>query len=104
MSDSKIHGKHAALRAKTIQMRPMRAELHTGRRWKWCGRWGWWLHCTLLHEQRGIWDVRRFVTNLDEACALLNIDADDWTWQPVLTEEVGDKESLWREYTPFLMF
>ena len=104
MSDSSIHSKPAALHAKTIQMRPVRAELRAGRRWKGWGKRGWWLHCSLLHEQRSTWHIRRFVTTLSEACALLNVREDDWTWQPVSSEEVPSKDFQQQEHVPFLMF
>lgn len=54
MSESSIQSKPAALlQVKTIQVRPVRTELRAGRRWKWWGKRGWWLRCSLLHEQRG---------------------------------------------------
>ena len=105
MSDSRINGKPVAqLQAKTIQLRPVRAELRSGRRWKWCGKRGWWLYCSLLHEQQGIYHIRRFVATFYEACALLNIHEDDWTWQQASPEETNDRESQQQEYIPFLMF
>jgi hypothetical protein len=92
------------LHAKTIQVRLVRAELRAGRRWKWWGRRGWWLHCSLLHGQPVTWHICRFVATLAEACALLNIQEDDWTWQAASPEEVRDKESQQKKYVPFLMF
>ncbi len=105
MSDARTNSVPLALlQAKTIQPRLLRAELCAGRRWKWCGKRGWWLHCSLLHEQAGTWYMRRFVATLSEACALLNIYEDDWTWQPVLPQEACDKQSQQQENVPFLMF
>jgi hypothetical protein len=104
MFDSRTNSKPAVpLRAKTLQLRPVGAELRAGRRWKWWGKRGWWLHCSLLHEQSGTWQIRRFAATLSEACALLNVYEDDWTWQPESVEEVSDKESQQKEYVPFLM-
>jgi len=93
-----------SLQAKTIQLRLLRAELHEDRRWKWCGKRGWWLHCSLLHEQGGALHLRRFVATVSEACAMLNIHEDDWTWLPALPQEAGEKQSKQQEYVPFLMF
>jgi hypothetical protein len=105
MFDSKTNSEPAVpLQAKTIQLRPVRTELRAGRRWKWCGNRGWWLYCSLLHEQSGAWQVRRFVATLSEASSLLNVHEDDWTWQPVSAEKASDKESQQQEYVPFLMF
>jgi hypothetical protein len=104
MSDSRTHGKPTALQAKTIQVRPVRAELRAGRRWKWWGKRGWWLRCSLLHERKGMWRARHFVATFAEACVLLNAHEDDWIWQPVSPEEAGDREPQQQEYVPFLMF
>ncbi len=104
MSESRAWSKHAELHAKTIQVRPVRAELYAGRRWKWWGKRGWWLHCSLLHEQSSTWHARRFVATLSEACALLRVQEDDWSWQAVSPEEALDKDSQRQEYIPFMMF
>jgi hypothetical protein len=104
MSDSRAHGKPTARQAKTIQVRSVRAELRAGRRWKWWGKQGWWLHCSLLHEQKGMWRVRHFVATFAEACVLLNVHEDDWTWQPVSPEEADAREPQQQGYAPFLMF
>jgi len=89
---------------KTIQLRLLRAELRAGPRWRWFGKRGWWLHCSLFHEQDGTLHIRRFVTTLSEACTMLNIHQDDWTWLPMLSQEACDKQSQQQEYVPFLMF
>ena len=93
-----------SLQAKTIQLRLLRAELRTGRRWNWWGKRGWWLHCSLLHEQDGACHMRRFVATVSEASAFLNIHEDDWTWHPVVPQEACDKQSQQQKYVPFLMF
>jgi hypothetical protein len=103
MSEARTQSKPAELHAKTIQVRPVRAELYAGRRWKWWGKRGWWLHCSLLHEQGGTWHIRRFVATLGEACALLYIQEDDWAWQAAPPREAPEKEPK-QEYIPFLMF
>jgi hypothetical protein len=92
------------LQAKTIQPRLLRAELHAGRRWNWCGKRGWWLHCSLLNEQDGTWHLHRFVTTLTEACTFLNIQEEDWTWQAVAPKPADDRLSRQQTYLPFLMF
>jgi hypothetical protein len=48
--------------------------------------------------------MRRFVATLSEACTLLNIHEDDWTWQPVALKAACDKPSQQQAYVPFLMF
>lgn len=105
MSDAKTNSMPLALlQARTIQQRLLRAELRAGRRWNWCGKRGWWLRCSFSHEQSGTWHMRRFVATLSEACMFLNIQEDDWIWQPVTPQEEGDKPSQPQEYMPFLMF
>ena len=104
MSESRAWSKPAELHAKTIQVRPVRTELRAGRRWKWWGKQGWWLHCSLLHEQRGTWHICRFVATVGEACALLHIQEDDWSWQAVSSEGELGRQSQRQEYVPFLMF
>lgn len=89
------------LQARTLQPRLLRFELRAGRRWTWCGKWGWWLHCSLLNEQDRIWHTRWFVATVAEACAFLNIQKDDWNWQEVAPKPACDKQ---QEYIPFLMF
>lgn len=81
----------ARLQAKTIQSRVLRAALCPGRRWTWCGKRGWWLHCWLLDEQEGTWHTRRFVASVAEACAMLHIHEEDWTWQPAVLKEAYDQ-------------
>ncbi len=103
MSTNSLPNFHS-LQARTIQQRLLRAELRAGRRWNWCGNRGWWLHCSLLHEQDGAFHMRRFVATVSEACTLLNIHEDDWTRQQVLPQEAYDKQSQQQEYVPFLMF
>jgi len=103
MSTNSLPNFHS-LQASTIQQRLLRAELRAGRRWNWCGKRGWWLQCSLLHEQDGAFHMRRFVATVSEACTLLNIHEDDWTWQQVLPQEACDKQSQQQEYVPFLMF
>jgi hypothetical protein len=105
MSDVKTNSvPPALLQAKTIQQRLLHAELRAGRRWNWCGKRGWWLLCSLLHEQCGAWHMCRFVATVSEACALLNIQEEDWTWQPVVPKTACDRQSQQPEYVPFLMF
>jgi hypothetical protein len=105
MSEARTRSKPAALlHAKTIQLRPVRAELRAGRRWKWWGKRGWWLHCTLLHEQHVIWHVCRFVATLAEASAFLNVHEEDWSWQAASSEEADGNEDQQQGYVPFLMF
>ena len=105
MSDARTNSVPLALlQAKMIQPMPLRAELRAGRRWNWCGKWGWWLHCSLLHEQAGTWYMRRFVATLSEVCTLLNIHEDDWTWQTALLQEACDKQSQQQAHVPFLMY
>ena len=103
MSTNSLPNIHS-LQAKTIQQRLLRAELRAGRRWNWCGKRGWWLHCSLLHEQDGTFHMRRFVPTVSEGCTLLNIHEEDWIWQSVLPQETCDKQSQQHEYVPFLMF
>ena len=94
----------AQLQARTIQVRLMRAELRPGRRWNWCGKRGWWLHCCLLNDQDGTWGLRRFVATVSEACTFLNIQQDDWEWQKVVSRPASNKSSQQQDYVPFLMF
>ena len=91
MSDTKTTNVPLALLYdKTIKHRRLCAELRPGRRWTWRGKRGWWLHCFPLHEQDGSWHKRRFVATLADACTLLHVHADDWTWQPVARSELCD--------------
>ena len=89
----------ARLQARTIQPKLLCADLRAGRRWHWWGRRGWWLHCALVNAQGQTWHLRRFVAAVSEACAFLNIQQEDWTWQGVAP---GPDQQ--QEYVPFLMF
>jgi len=94
MSDTKTTNVPLALLYDTtIKQRRLCAELRPGRRWTWLGKRGWWLRCFPLHEQGGSWHKRRFVATLAEACTLLHVHTDDWTWQPVARSELCDQES-----------
>jgi len=94
----------ARLLAKTIQPMLLRVDLRAGRRWHWCGKRGWWLHCCLLQEQGSTWHLRRFVATVPEACTFLNIQEEDWTWQEVAPEPACGNPSQQQAYVPFLMF
>ncbi len=51
-------------------------EARRGRRWRWCGRKGWWVHLYLF---RG-WHVKKFVSTLAEAGVFLKYDPDELPW------------------------
>ena len=105
MSEAKTkHMPLAHLQAKTVQPRLLRAELRASRRWNWFGKQGWWLHCSLLNTHNGPWHMRRFVATLPEACTILGIHEDDWTWQEVAPKATCDRPSQQQAYVPFLMF
>jgi len=102
MSDAKPNSAPlAAVHAKMIQPRLLRAELRAGRRWTWCGKRGWWLHCSLLNEQDDTWRLCRFVATVSEACTFLNIQEEDWTWQEGAPKPADEKQQT---HVPFLMF
>ncbi|PZW31242.1 hypothetical protein EI42_02339 [Thermosporothrix hazakensis] len=86
-------------RAAALQFRLVRAELWPGRRWGWFGSRGWWVQCSLLHDARGSWQVRRFLPSLHEACLLLHIHEDDLKWLP----EPSPGQVTPSGYYPFLM-
>jgi hypothetical protein len=94
MSDTKTTNVPLALLYdKTSKQQRLHAELRPGRRWTRWGKRGWWLRCFPFLEQGGSWHKRRFVATLAEACTLLHVHADDWTWQPVARSKPCDQES-----------
>jgi hypothetical protein len=75
----------------TIQPQFLRAELRPGRRWIWWGKRGWWLRRFLLNVQDGSWHKRSFVATVAEACRLLQVQEEDWTWRPAVLKESWDQ-------------
>ena len=61
----------------TVGVRPaIQIEARRGRRWKWFGPKGWWVHLYLFHN----WHITRFVLTLAEAGVFLKHDPDSLPW------------------------
>ena len=64
-------------RTLTVNIRPLvQVEARRGRRWRWFGTKGWWVHLSLF---RG-WQSKKFVLTLSEAGVFLKQDPDYLPW------------------------
>jgi hypothetical protein len=72
-------------RTLSVGVRPaIQVEAHRGRRWKWFGQKGWWVHLYLFHN----WRMTKFVLTLAEAGVFIKHDPDSLPWleeKPVLS-------------------
>ena len=61
----------------SVGVRPaVRVEAYRGRRWRWFGQKGWWVHLSLFHN----WHSKKFVLTLAEAGVFLKYDPDYLPW------------------------
>ena len=64
-------------RTLTVDVRPViQVEARRGRRWRWFGQKGWWVHLLLFHN----WQSKKFVLTLAEAGVFLKSDLDAPVW------------------------
>lgn len=64
-------------RTLTVGVRPaIQIEARRGRRWRWFGPKGWWVHLHLFRD----WHIKRFVRTLAEAGVFLKHDPDALPW------------------------
>lgn len=60
-----------------VGIRPaVQVEARRGRRWRWFGRKGWWVHLSLFRN----WQSKKFVLTLAEAGVFLKYDPDSLPW------------------------
>jgi|SRR5581483_9396979 len=55
---------------------PVQIEARRGRRWRWFGTKGWWVHLSLFEG----WQIKKFVNTLAEAGVFLKHDPDYLPW------------------------
>jgi hypothetical protein len=61
----------------TVGVRPaIQVEARRGRRWRWFGPKGWWVHLSLFHN----WHSKKFVLTLADAGVFLKYDPDSLPW------------------------
>lgn len=64
-------------RTLAVSVRPLvQIEACRGRRWRWFGPKGWWIHLYLFHG----WHIKRFVSSLSDAGVFLKHDPDHLPW------------------------
>ncbi|HEU5375854.1 MAG TPA: hypothetical protein VFV38_10475 [Ktedonobacteraceae bacterium] len=84
---------------------PVQIEARRGRRWRWFGQKGWWIH---LHLLQG-WHIRKFVLTLSEAGVFLKYDPDYLPWiekerqRPASGHQPPSEPPAWSGMT-FLLF
>jgi hypothetical protein len=61
----------------TVSVHPtIQVEARRGRRWRWFGPKGWWVHLSLFHN----WHSKKFVLKLADAGVFLKYDPDSLPW------------------------